>query len=283
MVRAVAEYMAKMDAGGVEGMRLAICTSHAGADSLGEAIASWTGMKPVDGTPVFGWQEGQDPPIYVAEGSNGMLQGYQKGFQKSRDYDLLAFFHDDTIIKEPGWVDRVMREFETCQTCWAKHDYADRVAYDHEFKNDVGLVGFGGALVHGSPELYKRPYEHTQLGRSYYLSNVDDAEVHGARFTGSNDVAVLDGFALIARRSLLERCGGWPVGRLDYMCYDYWICAMARRNGYRIRVVGVRCHHLGGRTAVALKKADETGAEYDKAHKFIYNEFRDQLPYSCLP
>ena len=220
------------------------------------------------GFPLFPTRPGSDLTVsgstYIADGHKGMLQGYERGWREAAKdgCDILAFFHDDTILKEEGWVGRVLREFES---------------------PDVGLVGFGGALVHGSPDLYKRPYEHTQLGRSYYLSNVDDAEVHGARFTGSNDVAVLDGFSLIVRRDVLDRAGGWPVATLGYLGYDYWASCMVHRLGYRCRVVGARCHHLGGRTAVALKKnQDESGEAYHAAHRYIYDEFRDVLPYSCV-
>ena len=207
-------------------LNLAIITAHAGASCLEEAVASWKGAN-------------NQPYVHVADGYGGMLKGYQEGFELVKNYDILAFLHDDCIIKEPNWVDRVLREFES---------------------PDVGLVGFGGALVHGSPDLYKTPYHYQQLGRSYYLSNVDDAEVHGARFTGSNDVAVLDGFSLIVRRDVLDRAGGWPVATLGYLGYDYWASCMVHRLGYRCRVVGARCHHLGGRTAVALKKnQDESG------------------------
>lgn len=226
---------------------LDIITAHAGASCLKEAHASWladTGIHAL-----------------IVDGHDGILHAYEQAWRQSKA-DVIAYLHDDCVTKEKDWHLRVLAEFES---------------------PDVGLIGFGGALVHGSPELYKRPYDHRQLGRSHYMSNVDDAEVHGARFTGSNDVATLDGFALIVRRDILERAGGWPVGVLDYIMYDQWLTCMAHRLGYRVRVVGVRCHHLGGRTAVTLKKADETGVEYDKAHRYIYNEFRDVLPWSCLP
>ena len=200
-------------------------------------------------------------PVFLQDGKNGMLPAYQRGLLKTADYDVLAYLHDDTLaVNAPGWPERVFAEFK---------DPA------------VGLVGFGGALGHGSPELYKAPYDYHQLGRSDFLSNMSDAEAHGTRFDGACDVAVLDGFALIVRREVLERAGGWPVGKLGYIGYDYWLSCMTRRLGYRIRLVGVPCKHLGGQTFVklGLGKGPEHWQAYLDAHAYIYSEFKDVLPW----
>jgi GT2 family glycosyltransferase len=165
-------------------------------------------------------------------------------------------------MRERGWDERILKEFDDPQ---------------------IGIVGFGGALWHGTDELYKTPYELTQLRRGDYISNVDDAEVHGARFTGSTGVCVLDGFSLCIRRSLLDRSGGWKfmADQCDFFCYDYAICALARRYGYSIRVVGIRCHHRGGSSSVRKEESIRklTSQEnYDKSHAWFYNEFRDVMP-----
>lgn len=201
----------------------------------------------------------------------GVVGSYQKLYEvvkKAPDIELLAYLHDDCVIYEEGWDERVKAEF------------ADP---------SVGLVGFGGALQHGDPKLYRVPYVLQQLRRAGYRSNVDDAEVHGERFSGSCDVAVLDGFALIVRRSLLDRAGGWsfiPQEVAGLFCYDYALCAMTRRLGYRIRMVGIKCQHLGGRTSVGGNGEEVkriTGAEmYEKSHRWFYNEFRPEMPYTVV-
>ena len=229
-------------------MKLAIIVAHAGSDCIGEALLSW----------------GHYTPIYVVNGHDGILPAYQRGFSSaSRDgYDLLAYFHDDLIIQDMDWDDKVMAEF-----------------------NDptVGLVGFGGAKGHGSPDLYKVPYHYSQLGRSEFLSNMNEAEVHGKRFTGSCDVSVLDGFSMIVRTELLEQAGGWPVGKIGYINYDYWASCMAHRLGYKIRLVGVECNHLGGRTYVkqGIGKRPGSQQEFLDAHEYIYKNFADVLPWRC--
>jgi GT2 family glycosyltransferase len=224
-------------------MTLAIITAHAGAESLGDAIASW------------GFDRNH---THVADGREGMLEAYEACW-RAYTGDVLAFMHDDLILHDPKWSERVLREFDD---------------------PTVGLVGFGGALGHGSDDLYKTPYDYRQLGRSRYRSNTTDAELHGERFAGECDVAVLDGFALIVRREILERWGGWPLGTpVGYSLYDYSLCCEAHRQGYRIRLVGVNCWHMGGQTAVKLKMANGQGAAHEEAHRWVYDNYRDVLPW----
>ena len=154
----------------------------------------------------------------------------------------------------------------------------------------VGVVGFGGALQHGDPDIYKVPYYLQQLGRSYYRSNTDDAESHGERFTGACDVATLDGFALIVRKELLDKTKGFPVDKMTFHSYDYWVCCIAHRLGYRVRVVGIKCHHHGGRSSTTpayqewiQKTHGKTDEQVHKeSHRYIYDEFLDVLPWRCV-
>lgn len=243
-------------------MKLSIIVAHAGSSTLKQALVSWGCSNKASQSSIYNRLfskesiENIDINCEIFKGDKGILDAYHQGFKLALEKsDILAYFHDDLIIKE-AWLSRALNEFKD---------------------PNVGLVGFGGALYHGHPNIYKIPYNSKQLGRSFYLSNVDDAEVHGSRFEGSCDVAVLDGFSLIIRREILEHTNGWPIKHLDYIGYDYWLSAITHRLGYRIRCCGIRCHHIGGQTAVALNmnKIDK----YEEAHKYIYNEFRDVLPW----
>lgn len=200
----------------------------------------------------------------TAEKNLGVVGSYQELYTQTQEdkEDILCYVHDDVVCKERGWDGRVLKEFE---------DPA------------VAIVGFGGARWHGVPEMYKVPYVLQQLRRGDYLSNVDDAEVHGKRFAGVCDIAVLDGFAMAVRRGFLERIGGFSTlaTHCDFFCYDYAMCALVRRHGFRIRLVGVQCHHRGGSTSVANKDAVKEivgQAAYDASHKWFYEEFRDVMP-----
>lgn len=196
----------------------------------------------------------------------GVVGSLQRGYELTTA-PIIAYFHNDVEVHEP-WVGRVLAEFDD---------------------PSVGVVGFLGALRHGHPDLYKRPYNLVQLARFGVLSNMDDAEVHGARFTGSTDVATLDGFCLVVRRLVLDRAGGWPVDWPSHHTYDYWITAMAHRLGFRVRLVGVRCLHRGGITATSAAYQDwatrtKWGSDVNmhiQGHRMFYDRFRDVMPWCC--
>lgn len=201
------------------------------------------------------------------ESNLGVLGSFQAGYERTTA-PVIAYLHDDVTIRDSDWAERVLAEFADPQ---------------------VGVVGFCGALRHGHVNLYKVPYQLVHLARYDVLSNMDDAEVHGARFAGVCDVAVLDGFALIVRRKLLAECGGWLVHGLPaHHNYDYLICCLAHRFGYRVRLVGVPCHHAGGRTATTpayqeWAKRTQWGSDVEmhiQGHRVIYDNFSDVLPWS---
>lgn len=213
------------------------------------------------------WDEcvGSLGPVRVVDGSEGLLTAYQKAYETSTA-DIIAYIHNDVIIRDAEWRDKVLREFDD---------------------PSVGVAGFGGAFAHGEPDIYKMPYRLTQLRRIGYMSNTDDAELHGDRFEGVRDVAALDGFALIIRRGLLDRMGGWLCLDLPpHHNYDYLVTLSAARFGYRCRLVGVKCLHLGGMTATspayaewaARSKWGSDDAMHAEGHRIIYEEFRDVLP-----
>lgn len=245
-------------------MKLAICmaTMHPPGNVVPDTIMS------VCNTTTTEYQLSLRRNTY--EHNDGVIGSYDAIYRDPAiDADVLAYIHDDVTIHEKGWDERVLKEFE---------DPA------------VGVVGFGGALRHGADEIYRIPYKLQQLARFLYRSNVDNAEVHGERFTGECDVAVLDGFALIVRRSLLHRAGGWPVATYPPMhLYDYWICAMAHRLGYRVRVVGIHCQHHGGQTATSAKYQEWANKSawgsdaqmHEKGHRLFYEDFKDVLPWRC--
>lgn len=168
---------------------------------------------------------------------------------------IIALIHDDLRILEQDWDKRILEQFDD---------------------PSVGLIGFGGGLGHFLPQAYVEPFHIPNMIRREFLSNLVDAERHGRRFTGECDVAVLDGIALFIRRSVLDRWGGWPVSKpYGYFLYSEALCCEVRRQGLRIRVVGISCEHLGGKT-IALTQLTEN---YEEAHRALWEDSRDVLPY----
>ena len=83
--------------------------------------------------------------------------------------------------------------------------------------------------------------------------------------------------------------GGWrPDKWPPHHVYDYRVCCEAHRHGYAVRLIGIRCHHLGGRTATTAEyqewcKTTKWGSDvgmHEAGHKMLYEEYRDVLPYS---
>jgi GT2 family glycosyltransferase len=168
---------------------------------------------------------------------------------------IIALIHDDVVIYEKGWDQRVLHQFED---------------------PTVGLVGFGGALGHGTPNLYQVPYHLPNLARQHFMSNMRSAEQHGTRFAGDRDVAVLDGMALFVRRSVLDAWGGWPVAEtIGYFMYAENLCCEVRRQGLRIRLCGVDFEHLGGKSS-----GTELPHSYEDEHRYFYERNKDVMPFS---
>lgn len=235
----------------------------AGAATMSLCVASMDMSGKIPGY-IQSWMDAATEPIQLRtyyntpEDNVGVVKAYEWLYQNSTE-DILVFAHDDVEVYERGWNERIRKVFEN--------------------DDKVALCGFGGARHHGTSDLYKRPYRVNQLVRREYLSNVKDAETHGKRFTGEIQVGVLDGFVLCIRRRFLDLIAGFRflmVHGVDFIGYDYVICALARRKEFTIKVIGVQCHHYGGGTSVKLNV--DRQSEYDRFHRWYYDEFRDVMP-----
>jgi hypothetical protein len=181
-----------------------------------------------------------------------LMEAYNEVLRNTKE-DIIAMIHDDVEIFERGWDARVLKEFDD---------------------PTVGLVGFGGGLGLGTADLYQPPYEIRKFARQHFMSNMRSAEIHGHRFVGERDVAVFDGFAIFARRSILEKWGGWPVGTpVNYFMYDNLISCETKRQGFRSRLVAVDCEHYGGRSPSIINE------DIEAAHLWLFQNYGDVLPF----
>jgi GT2 family glycosyltransferase len=183
------------------------------------------------------------------------------------DDAVLCYIHDDLRILETEWDERVLR------------------AFDRDPK--IGLATFGGSTGIGVSYIYQQPYNCGQLGRSDFYSNMNGAEVHGVRTTEERPVVWGDGQSMIVRRSMLDKVEGWSWYPFDavHHGYDYAIACMTRRLGYTGWLVPCAIEHRGGLTACSAIYQTELSPKYggdaavhDRAHRFVYEEFRDVLP-----
>jgi len=194
----------------------------------------------------------------------GVVPAMQKLYENNADEDIICYVHDDVTVYDPNWADRVRAEFDDPK---------------------VAIVGFGGATGIGTDWIYRERYQIEQLQRINYASNQRDWETHGSYEAGSKDVAVVDGFFMAVRTSLLREIGGFKWFPYRFHCYDTALCVMAHRKGYKVRMVGVECQHHGGGTSTTpeykkwcLENGTTMEREHEEPHRWMYEFFRDELP-----
>ncbi len=212
--------------------------------------------------------------FYSNAGFNvGLKDAYQKLYSNHKLYvgkgcyaDVIVFMHDDVEVFTNNWVEAIAKIF-----------------YESP---DTAIVGLGGATGIGTPDIYKTPYHITQLQRTNYYSNQRDWQVHGKRETSVRDVAVVDGFFMAVRTSFLDEVQGWKWFPYSFHCYDTGLCLMAARRGWKVKMIGLDCHHHGGGTSTkpeyekwCRERGTDMGREHSEPHLFLYNEFADLLPY----
>jgi GT2 family glycosyltransferase len=204
--------------------------------------------------------------LFYNQPNVGVVQAYQHVYKIDNKHDVIVFMHDDVEIFDPHWAEEI----------------------DEMFISDpsLAIVGLGGATGIGTPDLYKRPYHITQLIRTNYASNQRDWQVHGTHETGIRDVAVVDGFFMAIRVKFLDEIGGWTWIKSDFHCYDLAMCLMAIRRGWKVKMIGLDCHHHGGGTSTrpeyqkwCEERGTDMGREHSEPHLWLANEFRDLLPY----
>jgi len=206
--------------------------------------------------PRVQWIDNKDNAISPCEGYKKLLD--------ASTAEIIIYIHDDVTIHDPEWLERVLAPFHDPQ-CVA--------------------VGLGGATGLGHPDLYKKSYNIWNMARSGYTSNQTDAEVHGARFTGSRKVAVLDAFFLAVRADFVRSVGGWPVSHLTHHCLDLWLSCEAARAGKETWLVGVKCTHHGGGTSTKPAYAEakwlkggSMQTDHTEPHRWLYDNYKDVLP-----
>lgn len=178
--------------------------------------------------------------------------------------DFILFIHDDCLILEDGWDQKCLDWLAERPNCAA--------------------FGYGGARGLGHPDLYKIPYELSQLARRGFVSNMINAEDHGQRATSPVQVATLDLFSLAVRYDLLQKLDGWKWWPTVHHSLDNAMCCQVRRAGLETWMFPVSCAHNGGMTSTKVNFQADFGEEETKIHQdshtVLYEMFRDVLPFS---
>lgn len=168
--------------------------------------------------------------------------------------DIVAYFHTDLFVAEPGWDERVIRAFE-----------ADP---------QIGLVGFigsdeidgsGGRGLGTSSNFLGGVYavgEGNEILKEWHGS---PAEVHGRRETEYMNAAVVDGCAMIFRRSVLEAIPQRPDFPPHHF-YDRLLSTEVLERGFKVGVLGVSFDHISGQTVNQEQSYHTMAEEWATAH-----------------
>ena len=170
--------------------------------------------------------------------------------------DVVAFFHSDLMVAEKGWDKRVLEAFEG--------------------DSGLGLVGFIGSNeidYHGGrgagtcSNFMGQTYTTRKGagGGGVIKWTGSPAEAHGRRITGLEPAAVVDGCAMIFRRSCLEAI----PQRMDFPphhFYDRLLSCETREKGFTVATLGIECDHISGQTANQESGYSDMAQEWAMAH-----------------
>ena len=204
----------------------------------------------IDNTPLLIIDNGSNPPlrswlkglketdsVIRNEVNVGVMPAMNQAYAFFKNHvDYIFFTHNDVFIYERGWDAKIKRILWTTP--------------------NVGCAGFYGAKGLGSDELYKIPYQMSQLARFENVSNCNrmEAAVHGfrpiAQGRETEQVATLDGFSLIVNVELLNKTGGFDRNYPVHHNYDNDICLESLDKGYDNIVIAMDAQHIGGQTDV---------------------------------
>lgn len=191
--------------------------------------------------------------IYFDE-NEGCLPPLRVGEQECNPNDILVFMHNDVLLWEHNWDDRVRAEFSNRAT--------------------LGLAGLFGA-----------PGVAADGGRMFARSNMIGKEwgtegiLHGHIFGGTAPAAVLDSMCMMFRVSSLRAVGipdDWP----PHHWFDRLFCARFIEKGWDVAIIGIAFDHYGGGSSgkvmddFAVKWAKRKGHDMnlEEANAFLYAE-----------
>ena len=179
--------------------------------------------------------------------------------------EYLALLHNDLMVKEVGWDVKLINFLDN--------------------HHEAGVIGFHGALALGANDIYRVPYELTQLARAHCFSNLEDAEEHGQRISSPVECIVVDGMAICCRRSDWEAWGGMDENYIHHM-YDNDLCVTAHYDGKKNYVLPVLAKHVSGQTAnyerynQAFSDHGGDAGIHVESHEYFYKKWMGKLPVS---
>lgn len=200
----------------------------------------------------------------------GVYPTFQQGFNNT-DSTFIFFSHNDVEMVHYGWDNELTSILKV-------------LLYSNQ---KPGVCGMFGAKGIGTPDIYRSPYNFTQMMRWDCVTVNSMFDGKSARLLDSQyeKVAVLDGFSLIVSRKMINSLRGkfdyerYPVHHM----YDHDICLESIFAGYSNFVIDIDCKHHGGVTSTREPWAEKMGTTdysvHREAHKVFYEKYRGKLPF----
>lgn len=219
--------------------------------------------------PVRDWLKGlREGDLVIRNDTNvGVMPALNQAWRVLKDVtDYIFYTHNDVLIHEQNWSDKLVRV----------------LAEENKKDSKVGVAGFYGAKGIGTYDIYRSPYVMQQLIRVENVSACTrmDAAIHGFRPPRgeTEEVAVMDGFSLIVRTAMLNALGGFDRSYPPHHMYDEDICMESLNMYHRNIVIAMDAEHLGGRTDVNENWNEPFGKSkaqiHQDAHPVFYEKWR---------
>lgn len=266
-------------------MKLAVVSASLNPEKTRQYWASWRERGTTDAKYIIVWQDAEagspqrpcfgDWDLIISSPEiMGVVPAFNLGIAAAAasGVDVIAAFHDDLRIDQPGWDQIVIDHFASHPKCV--------------------LAGFSGADGLGAENIYKVPYEPHQLARQGFYSNMIEAEKHGRRETVARRSACADGFSQIGRTDFMQNAfKHFTELGIIHHSYDSWLGAKLHRKnlGSECWFLPIACHHHGGVSATAPPYAEwskQHGGDqaiWEQAHRKFYEDCRGILPIRIKP
>lgn len=194
---------------------------------------------------------------------------------KHTDADVLAFLHSDLIISEQGWDTRVIKAFE---------DNPKLGLVGFIGSNEIDVNGGRGAGTTSNFQGLKTEWHGKDGETKMWIGSPSSA--HGNQNIALFKAAVVDGCAMIFRRSVLEAIKQREEFPPHHF-YDRLLSCEVQELGYEVAVLGIGCDHISGQTVnqenaysvMAKEWADRHGLTMEGVHNWdsvLYREAEKQ-------
>lgn len=204
-------------------------------------------------------------------GSNlGVYPVFKYAFDSCQG-DVLAFFHSDLIVAEPGYDSRLLTVFN--------------------LNDKMGLIGFVGSNEIDRNGGRGGGTTSNFQGNAYFNSDNDNpmewrgspAHHHGMTNAGLTPAAVVDGCAMVIRRAAWDMIG-YREDFPPHHFYDRLISTQMLELGWKVAVLGIACDHISGQTVSKESRYGDMAKEWCDKHgiaQLSADEPWDQVIYKA--